>query len=77
MVAETKSKESTALVGMAEIAGYMRRSEKTMLDLIRLEGFPARKIGGIWESDRVLADDWRRLRINQARYNGETRERAI
>lgn len=73
MVAEA----STALVGMTEISGYMRRSEKTMLDLIRFEGFPARKVGGIWESDRLLADDWRRKRIIQGNIEGPMRERAI
>lgn len=65
MVAEAST--STALVGMAEIAAFMRRSEKTMLDLIRLEGFPAKKLGGIWESDKELAAEWRKLRISQER----------
>lgn len=80
MVAEagknTDSKETTALVGMSEIAAFMRRSEKTMLDLIRFEGFPAKKLGGIWESDTVLAAEWRRQRIAQAHDEGQTRERA-
>jgi hypothetical protein len=60
MVAETSS---TALIGMSDICAYVRRSEKTVLDLIRCESLPARKIGGIWESDRQLIDEWRRARI--------------
>lgn len=76
MVAEANaSTESTALVGMSEIAAFMRRSEKTMLDLIRFEGFPAKKLGGIWESDKGLAAEWRRLRISQER-DEQTHNRA-
>ncbi len=48
-----------ALTGMAEIAAYMRRSEATVLNWIRTLDFPARKIGGMWESDTALADQWR------------------
>jgi hypothetical protein len=49
----------TALVGMAEICEYVRRSDATVLKLIRDEGSPAKKIGGIWESDKLLIDEWR------------------
>lgn len=59
------TKSETALVGMAEICAYVQRSEKTVQDLIKNEGFPAKKLGGIWESDRLLVDKWRRKRINQ------------
>lgn len=53
----------TALSGMKEIADYMRRSESTVLALIRDFDFPAKKIGGVWESDTELADAWRRKQI--------------
>ena len=61
------TKSETALVGMAEISAYVQRSEKTVLDIIKNEGFPAKKLGGIWESDTLLIDKWRRKRINQER----------
>ena len=51
-----------ALTGMAEIAAYTRRSEATVLAWSRNLNFPARKIGGMWESDTTLVDEWR---INQ------------
>ncbi len=70
------TKSETALVGMAEICAYMQRSEKTMLDLIKNENFPAKKLGGIWESDTLLADKWRRKRINQER-EAEMRTRSM
>jgi hypothetical protein len=73
MVAEAKS---TALVGMTEISAYLRRSDKTTLDLIRGEGLPARKVGGIWESDTLLIDDWRRKRIVMGERDEDRRERA-
>ena len=61
------TKSETALVGMAAICAYVGYSEKTVLELIRLEGLPARKMLGTWESDTLLIDRWRRQRINQQR----------
>lgn len=55
--------ESTALVGMKMICEYVRRSESTVLKLIREEEFPAEKVCGIWESDILLVDEWRREKI--------------
>lgn len=54
----------TSLTGMKEICRYFRRSEATILKLIRAEGFPAKKIGGQWESDKELIDQWRRKKIS-------------
>ncbi len=54
----------TFLAGMKSICAYFDRSESTVLMLIRTEGFPARKIGGIWESDTIEIDKWRLNRIN-------------
>ena len=51
---------STALSGMNEICQYVRRSPATVLNWIRTRDFPAKKIGGVWESDRVLVDEWKR-----------------
>ncbi len=77
MVAEAK-KSGTALSGMTEICQYVRKSEKTVLDWIRLEGMPATKIGGgTWESDTVLIDEWRRMRIVQGEREDCLRERAM
>jgi uncharacterized protein (DUF3820 family) len=45
---------------MNEICQYVRRSPDTVLNWIRTRDFPAKKIGGVWESDRVLVDDWKR-----------------
>lgn len=53
----------TALIGMKSICQYLERSEATLLKLIRDEGFPAIKIGGIWESDVVEITAWRREKI--------------
>lgn len=52
-------KSETALSGMGEISAYFRRSEPTILHLIRTMGFPAKKIGGIWESSKNKIDQWR------------------
>ncbi len=53
------------LSGMDEIAGYARRSSVTVLDWVRHLSFPASKIGGIWESDTFLIDQWRREQIQK------------
>ncbi len=53
------------LSGMDEIGEYVRRSSVTILDWIRNMGFPASKIGGIWESDTFLIDRWRREQITE------------
>ncbi len=51
---------SKGLSGMNEISQYVRRSHDTVLNWIRTRDFPAKKIGGVWESDRELIDDWRK-----------------
>ena len=58
--------ETTALMGMKEIAGFLRRSESTVLDVyIRQLAAPITKIGGRWESDVVLLEEWRREMIRR------------
>lgn len=61
----------TLLSGMKQICEYMNRSEATVLKLIRESGFPAVKIGGVWESDRVEIESWRASQIK----NGSARRR--
>ncbi|MHC1701504.1 MAG: hypothetical protein AB9900_11055 [Humidesulfovibrio sp.] len=75
MVAEATA-SSTALSGMTAICTYVGRSEKTVLDWIRFEAMPASKIGGVWESDKELIDDWRRKRIVAGTREESLRERA-
>jgi len=60
-------KPSTNLSGLDEIAQYARRSKATVLDWIRNEGFPAAKLGAVWESDKSMIDDWKRDRIEKSR----------
>lgn len=55
----------TALSGMKEITAYVRRSESTVLTLIREFDFPAKKICGVWESDTEVVDNWRRRLIGE------------
>jgi len=52
-----------SLVGKREICKYVRRSWTTVLDWVKTSGFPAAKIGGVWESDTSLVDDWKRTKI--------------
>jgi predicted DNA-binding transcriptional regulator AlpA len=51
------------LSGMKQICAYCQYSEVTILQWIRLDRFPATKIGGAWVSDTELVDDWRKKRI--------------
>jgi len=50
-------------MGRNEIQAYVRRSWQTIAAWIDAEGFPARKISGVWESDTDLVDPWRRKKI--------------
>ena len=52
-------KSKDLLQGMLEICAYINRSEATVIKLIQRDGFPAKKIGGIWESSKKKVDKWR------------------
>ena len=54
----------THLSGMKAIADYIQRSEPTVIKLVSDFGFPARKIAGIWESDKQEIAAWRIRMIN-------------
>ena len=47
------------LTGMKAICNYMNRHDTTILKLIRDNDFPAKKIMGVWESDKGMIDEWR------------------
>ena len=52
-----------SLPGMKAITEYVKRSEVTVLKLMRTEDFPAKKLGGIWESDTDLLARQRNIPI--------------
>lgn len=59
----------TALSGMKAICEFCRAitlpcSEASVMQMIHECSFPARKIGGIWESDKDLITTWRRKWIS-------------
>lgn len=56
------------LSGMTAIQDYcrsinMQSSAAFISDLIKYEFFPAKKLGGVWESDEELINAWRRERL--------------
>ena len=65
-------KPSTNLSGLEEIAQYTRRSKATVLDWIKNAGFPAAKLGHVWESDTAMIDQWKRDRIEMSRRAAQT-----
>ena len=57
--------DTNALSGMKDIRDYCRSiqlasSEASVLMMIHHYGFPARKIGGIWESNKESINNWRK-----------------
>ncbi len=57
--------DTNALSGMKDIRDYCRSiqlasSEASVLMMIQSYGFPARKIGGIWESNKESINNWRK-----------------
>jgi hypothetical protein len=65
------------LSGMKEISKYLKRSEVTVLQWIRIYKLPANKFGGgVWESDSDLIDEWRRDTIKrEILKNGNLRDK--
>lgn len=58
----------SVLSGMTAIREYCRSinlasAEVSVIQMIKECGFPARKIGGIWESDKDLIVAWRKKYI--------------
>jgi hypothetical protein len=52
------------LVGKKSIGKFCQRNfDRTILSWIRTQGFPARKLDGVWHSDEDLIIAWFRLRI--------------
>jgi hypothetical protein len=45
------------------IKAFVKRSWRKIKDWILKEGFPAKKIDGVWESDAELIREWKRRRI--------------
>jgi len=59
---------TTALSGMNAIRDFCRSiqlasTEATVIMLIKNYGLPAKKMGGVWQSDKGLILDWRKLYI--------------
>lgn len=61
---KTPVKNDTHLSGMKAIVEYMQRGESTVLKLIKDYNFPAFKLLGIWESDKLMIDEWRLKLLN-------------
>lgn len=64
--------ESTALATMDDIRDYCREvklpcSETKIIQMHGEEGFPLKKLGDQWESDKNLINAWRKDRIVQRR----------
>ena len=53
------------LTGTKEIHDYVRRSWETIERWIKEEGFPAKKLDGVWESSTDLIDEWKREKIGK------------
>ena len=51
------------LVGRDAIEVYVGRSWKTIIKWIKEESFPAKKMNGVWGSDRELIAEWHRRQI--------------
>lgn len=61
--------ENTALSGMTAIRDFCKSislasSEVTVIQYIQQFGFPARKLGGVWESDKNKIIEWRKKYVS-------------
>lgn len=51
------------LVGKKAICAFCGRSWQVVKGWIEREGFPAKKMEGVWESDKDLISSWRKDQI--------------
>ena len=58
-----ESEAAVFLTGRKQIAEFVGRSWDAVLRWIYERNFPARKMGGVWESDEELVREWRRNQI--------------
>jgi hypothetical protein len=61
--------KGSALSGMKEIAAHcgaigLQRTESSIIQLKLQYGFPMKKLLGIWLSDKLLIDEWRKKYIS-------------
>lgn len=64
---------SQILTGTKQICNFVGRSWRTVEAWIIHDGFPAKKMRGVWESDIELISQWRRERIlEEIQIVGET-----
>ena len=55
-----------AIEGMKAISAHENgKSEATILKLIRQEGYPARKMLGVWSTTSKLVEEWREDRLRE------------
>jgi len=54
----------TLLMSKEEICAYARRGWGIVEIWIEKKGFPAKKIDGVWQSDKALIDEWFRRAIS-------------
>ena len=64
--AEGTGKLNKILTGRKQIQGFVGRAWEIIMRWVRDDGFPAKKIDGIWESDADLILEWRRKKIKGA-----------
>jgi len=64
------------LQGMKAISGHVCRSDATVLAWIRDYDFPAKKIGGIWESTTEAIAKWKEKIFNGEIVLGNVGQRA-
>ncbi len=65
------------LVGMKEIAAYVRRSHDTTLKMIRVEGLPAKKILGNWVSSTEQLDAWIKAKTRGGQKSRQAEKRPV
>ena len=56
--------DTAALFGRKQIQTFTHRSWPVIRKWIAEENFPARKIDGVWESDKGLIRAWKLSKIN-------------
>lgn len=66
----TQNTSSEGVLTLAEVAAYLKVTERTIYRLAGAKKIPAFKVGGVWRFSRVDIDKWIQLQSGDA-LNGE------
>jgi excisionase family DNA binding protein len=70
----TQSTSNEGVLTLAEVAAYLKVTERTIYRLAGAKKIPAFKVGGVWRFSRADIDSWIKQQSMQAKSRGDQQE---